>query len=228
MPKNLVVDALNLLSTFCPIDSTLDVNHLYAIMNYRIKIFKKILKKSEIIPYFVFDNGQVTDEAHDKWKMRRLDEVKNQKRNMPSGCDMIFWALLEENEFSDIADDILNEWDILYQGFIREGYSEEDAKTKADETLNTNLDEELDPETEEEEEDLDIIEIDDDLGCYLDSKQFFDIGDVKSTTFKTEKSFIKWIDTETTENLTRANSVRWYQHVLRRESIDAVKKALDF
>lgn len=94
-----VVDALNYLSTFIPINWVSDYGSnamtLFAEAERRVDVFKSAAQNSNYEFIFVFDNGQHTQEAIEKWWTRRLNEVDTETRDMPASAEIVFVALLQ-------------------------------------------------------------------------------------------------------------------------------------
>ena len=94
-----VVDALNYLSTFIPINWVSDYGSnamtLFVEAERRVDVFESAAHNSNYEFIFVFDNGQHTQEAIEKWWTRRLDEVDTERRDMPASAEIVFVALLQ-------------------------------------------------------------------------------------------------------------------------------------
>ena len=100
--RTVVVDALNYLSTFLSTSETADAaGPLYAIeaIDRRVAGVADAARGSGLTLVWVFDNGQATDEARDKWWSRRKLEVVSGERLMPAGADVLFYAALQRAGF---------------------------------------------------------------------------------------------------------------------------------
>lgn len=89
----LVIDALNKLNYFIPIDDQDFVGaspwELMAALETRVCRFIKACEASGFHPHFVVDNGWVSDEARDKWRQRKEEEVRDERRRMPYLADKL-------------------------------------------------------------------------------------------------------------------------------------------
>ena len=102
-----VVDALNYLSNFVPIEGregSIAFGNAFAParfreMKRRVAAMAAAADVSNVKLIWIFDNGQATEEALKKWKERRLNEVKNAKRNMPLSAETALYAALEQAGF---------------------------------------------------------------------------------------------------------------------------------
>jgi len=103
-PHTLVVDGLNWLSRFVPCDDRqyqgAKPSVLFAEAHARVAKFARVLKRAGITALFVFDNGQTTEEANEKWLERRKREVETGVRNMPANAEGLLKALFEEHGFT--------------------------------------------------------------------------------------------------------------------------------
>jgi len=98
-----VVDALNYLSTFIPVDEPSFKNAtapaLFREMERRVDEFRDASDAAELGVIWVFDNGQASEEAKEKWLERRFKEVIEAERNMPCSAETAFYATLEDAGF---------------------------------------------------------------------------------------------------------------------------------
>ena len=101
--KVLVVDSLNFMSRFIPNTEDAFKNAfapaMFREMRARVARMASAAKAGKFKLVWVFDNGQSTEEAKEKWERRRLEEVRSKKRDMPQGAAIFFQAALEEAGF---------------------------------------------------------------------------------------------------------------------------------
>ena len=99
----IVCDALNYLSRFVPCDEAsfrdATPQTLFAETHARVGEFAKAIALEEIEMVFIFDCGQTTDEAKQKWLERRKCEVELGERSMPSNAEVVLWSTLEQHGF---------------------------------------------------------------------------------------------------------------------------------
>jgi hypothetical protein len=103
LQRELVVDGLNLMRSFLPIaDRDLQGNapQIYAEAHVRIQEFKLASESSNMRVIFVFDNGQTSREAKEKWQRRRLEEVRKEQKQVPVNSSHVFRTLLEREGFT--------------------------------------------------------------------------------------------------------------------------------
>lgn len=97
----LVVDALNYTTFFVPIDEksfrSAFAPALFREAERRIAALAQATTGVKLI--WVFDNGQQSEEAKQKWLERRTAEVVTGERNLPCSSEIVFKALLEEHGF---------------------------------------------------------------------------------------------------------------------------------
>jgi len=100
MIHTIVVDALNYLSRFVPCEEERFRGGKPAALivqaRARVNEFSDALRAKNITAYFVFDNGQATEEANEKWLERRQKEVEMGVRSMPANAEVHLMAILEE------------------------------------------------------------------------------------------------------------------------------------
>ena len=96
-----VVDALNFLNRFVPIDEPAFEHALPPALfdecNRRVWQMMSAAIKNRVHLTFVFDKGQHTDESIFKWRQRRCEEVVNANKRMPTNADVYFVAILERH-----------------------------------------------------------------------------------------------------------------------------------
>ena len=95
--STVVVDALNYLSTF--LDMDVGPPDAFEMMEERVSQVAAAARGADLTLIWVFDNGQTTDEAREKWWSRRRLEVVNGERNMPVSADTFFYAALQRAGF---------------------------------------------------------------------------------------------------------------------------------
>ena len=87
--RPLVVDALNILTYFLPLDlrGECDPWAMMRAMKARVDAFLRACENAEIAPHFVIDAGWQSDEAAAKWTKRREAEVRRHERRIPLSAD---------------------------------------------------------------------------------------------------------------------------------------------
>jgi hypothetical protein len=102
--RTVVVDALNYLGAFVPNDESAFADAsapvLFAEAEDRVRAVAEAARVASLELIWVFDNGQATEEAKEKWLVRRLDEVKQARRDMPCSADTVLHALLQRAGFT--------------------------------------------------------------------------------------------------------------------------------
>jgi|AntAceMinimDraft_5_1070358.scaffolds.fasta_scaffold28058_3 hypothetical protein len=99
-PIDLVLDALVKQEFFFPVfdaaNKTGSPWQLVAVMYHRVRGFIAACTASGFRLHWVMDCGWRSEEAHEKWRSRREEEVGKQMRNFPIGLDSILSDFLEE------------------------------------------------------------------------------------------------------------------------------------
>ena len=102
--RTVVVDALNFLNRFVPIEepefAEASAPVLFAEAEDRVRAVADAARRASLELIWVFDNGQATDEAKEKWLERRLAEVTQAHRGMPCSADTVLHALLQRAGFT--------------------------------------------------------------------------------------------------------------------------------
>ncbi len=102
-PAVVVVDALNFLSVFVPVEELAFGESfapaLFREAERRVAAVATAAAAANLKLIWVFDNGQATDEALDKWRERRFKEVLEGVRKMPCSAETALYALLEQAGF---------------------------------------------------------------------------------------------------------------------------------
>lgn len=98
-----VVDALNFLHSLVPIEDPTFRDAfapaLFQEAELRVAAVAQAARVSQFNLIWVFDNGQATEEAKEKWKERRLIEVMEEKRALPCSAETVLYALLQQAGF---------------------------------------------------------------------------------------------------------------------------------
>jgi len=101
--RTIVVDALNFMNRFIPIEETgfedAHAPELFAEAAARVQAFSVALALANVNAILVFDNGQATEEAFQKWLERRQIEVELGVRRMPASSEILLMSLFEKNGF---------------------------------------------------------------------------------------------------------------------------------
>ena len=104
--RTIVVDALNFMNRFIPIEETgfedAHAPELFAEAAARVQAFSVALALANVNAILVFDNGQATEEAFQKWLDRRRIEVELGARRMPASSEILLMSLFEKNGFQDL------------------------------------------------------------------------------------------------------------------------------
>jgi hypothetical protein len=102
--RTVVVDALNYLRMFVPFDEAEFKNAsapiLFAETKNRVRDVADAARVASLNLIWVFDNGQATKEAKEKWLKRRFLEITQARRSMPCSADTVLYALLQEAGFT--------------------------------------------------------------------------------------------------------------------------------
>ncbi len=102
--RTVVVDALNFLRVFIPSEEPefeeASAPVLFAEAEDRVRAVADAARRTCLEMVWVFDNGQATDEAKEKWLERRLVEVTQACRGMPCSADTVLHALLQRVGFT--------------------------------------------------------------------------------------------------------------------------------
>ena len=100
----IIFDALNFLHTLVPIDEPefelASAPILFQEMEVRVgQIAKALALEGNRTCIFIFDNGQTTDEANEKWLSRRKAEVLDRSRKMPCSSELALFGCLQRHGF---------------------------------------------------------------------------------------------------------------------------------
>jgi len=99
----LIVDALNFLHAVVPTEEETFreafAPALFRETERRVHAIASAARAADLELLWVFDNGQSTEEAREKWQERRFKEVMDSTRRMPCSAETVFFALLEQAGF---------------------------------------------------------------------------------------------------------------------------------